>query len=124
MKKLLLTSIAALLLATGTAHATDYPPSLKAGAWVSMCTSKEAAAKVGCAAYAVGLYDGLILWHANSKDPIKICVPEEKPLLTRDQLVNIGLEYVKKHPDSNPRPIAVVLREALEEAFPLPCREM
>ena len=45
MKKLILTSIAALLLATGTAHATDYPPSLKAGAWVSMCTSKEAAAK-------------------------------------------------------------------------------
>src|SRR5262245_41517103 len=119
MKKLLLFGIAALLLTTGAARA-----SLKTDVWVSMCTSKKETAKVLCTAYANGLYDGLILWYANSKDPIKICVPEEKSFLSAKQMVDIGLEYVRRHPDSNSRPIAVVLREALEEAFPQPCREM
>ena len=76
-------------------------------------------------AYALGLFDGLVLWHANSADPIKICLPPEKPLnVYTNQVVDIALEYIRRHPDSGPRPIAVVLREAIEEAFPLPYKEM
>jgi hypothetical protein len=71
----------------------------------------------------LGLYDGLVLWNANSEDPIKVCIPEKKNL-NIGRLVEIGLEYIKKHQDSSPRPIAVVLREAFEEAFPQPCPEM
>ena len=119
MKKTLLTGIAALFLATGTAHAG----SIRTDIWVKACTAKEAAGRTLCMGYALGLYDGLILWYANSKDPIKICVPE-KPFVSGEQLKDIGLGYIRKHPDSNSRPIAVVLREALEEAFPLPCSEM
>jgi len=71
MKKALLTGIAALFLATGTAHAG----SIRTDIWVKACTAKEAAGRTLCMGYALGLYDGLILWYANSKDPIKICVP-------------------------------------------------
>src|SRR5262249_40018700 len=124
MKKLLLTSIATLFLATGAANAA----SLKTNIWVSWCSSKDGTEKkAACIAYALGLFDGLILWYANSADPIKICMPrdEEKPLnVNMKQVVDIGLEYIRRHPDSGPRPIAVVLREAIEEAFPLPCKEM
>ena len=110
----------ALFLATGTAHAG----SIRTDIWIKACTAKEAAGRTLCMDYVLGLYDGLILWYANSKDPIKICVPEEKSFVSGEQLMNIGLAYIRKHPDSNSRPIAVVLREAIEEAFPLPCREM
>jgi hypothetical protein len=119
MKKLLLTGIAVLFLATGAARAAG---SLKTDVWVDICTSKDGTAV--CTAYALGLYDGLLLWYANSKDPIKICVPEERSFVSAKQMVDIGSEYVRRHPDSNSRPIAVVLREAIEEAFPQPCKEM
>ena len=122
MKKLLLAGVAMLLLATGAARAAG---SLKTDVWVDMCTSKDGTAKkIACTSYTLGLYDGLILWYANSKDPIKICVPEERSFVSAKQMVDIGLEYVRRHPDSNSRPIAVVLREAIEEAFPQPCRKM
>jgi hypothetical protein len=123
MKKLLLSGIAALFLATGAAQADAPGPSLKTHAWVDFCTSNGAVQKVLCRSYTVGLWDGLILWYANSKDPIKICIPE-KSFVGGQQLIDIGLEYVRRHPDSNSRAIAVVLREAIEEAFPQPCREM
>ena len=125
MRKLLLTGIAALLLATGTAMAQNATPgpSLKADKWAEMCTSQQALGKVACTAYAIGLYDGLILWLTNSKDPIKICIPEHS-FISAKQVIDIGLDYIKKHPDSGPKAIAVVFREAFEEAFPIPCREM
>jgi len=123
MKYVFLTSIAVLFLATGTANAT----SLKTDMWVDWCSSKNGTEKkAACTAYALGLFDGLILWYANSEDPIKICVPPgEKSLnVNMKQVVDIGLEYIRRHPDSNSRPIAVVLRAAIAEAFPLPCKEM
>jgi hypothetical protein len=65
-----LTVVAVLLLATGAVQAAG---SLKTNVWVDMCTSKDGTAKkIACTSYTLGLYDGLILWHANSKDPIKI----------------------------------------------------
>jgi Rap1a immunity proteins len=124
MKKLLLIGTVVLLTATSASAQSSSPgPSLKTDVWVDFCTSKDGMKKIVCTSYAVGLYDGLILWYANSKDPIKICVPEGS-FISATQVIDIGLEYVRRHPDSNPRPIAAVLREAIEEAFPQPCREM
>ena len=124
-RKTVLVSIVALFLVTGTAMAqnTTPGPSLKADKWAEMCTSQQVPGRALCTAYAIGLYDGLILWLANSKDPIKICIPEHS-FVSAKQVVDIGLDYIKKHPDRSPRAVAVVLREALEEAFPIPCREM
>ena len=123
MKKLLLISITALFLATSAGAQNSIPSgSLKTDKWFEFCNSKELTLKALCAAYAHGLYDGLILWHANSEDPIKMCVPESS-FLNPKKMVDIGLDYIKRHGDSGPRPIAVVLREAFEEAFPYPCRQ-
>jgi len=83
MKKLLLSGIAVLFLATGAARAGG---SLKTDVWVDMCTSKDGTAKkIACTSYTLGLYDGLILWYANSKDPIKICVPGKGHLLAQSK---------------------------------------
>jgi hypothetical protein len=115
MKKLLPTSIAALFLATGAAHAASF----KANQWANFCSSKSEKEIGVCAFYALGLLDGLILWKVNSADPISICVPEEpgkKP--TARQIIDVGLAYIRKNPKSNDQAIAVVLREAFEEKWP------
>jgi len=125
MKKALLTGVAALLLATGASMAqrTTPGPSLKADKWVEMCTSQQQLGILACTSYAIGLYDGLILWKTNSEDPIKICIPEHS-FISAKQVIDIGLGYIKRHPDKGTRAIAVVLMEAIEEAFPVPCKEM
>jgi Ssp1 endopeptidase immunity protein Rap1a len=108
-----------------TLHKPAQAGSFKTDVWVNWCTKKDGTPeKIACTFYVLGLYDGLILWHANSEDPIKLCVPEHKNFISAKQLVDIGLEYIRKHQDSYPRPIGVVLREAFEEAFPEPCKEM
>jgi hypothetical protein len=116
MKKLLLTGIAVLFLATGTAQAA----SLKANQWASFCNPKNGKeGYVICGYYALGLIDGLTLWKANSSDPINLCIPQEperRP--TGQEIIDVGLAYIAKHPDSKDRPIAVVLREAFEEKWP------
>lgn len=116
MKKIFLAGVAVLLpLSVGAAHAASF----KANQWANFCTSKSEIHVGMCSLYALGLLDGLILWKVNSTDPISICVPEEpekKP--SAKQIVDIGLAYIQKNPESNDRPIAVVLREAFEEKWP------
>jgi hypothetical protein len=55
----ILAGVAALLLATGAAHAAA---SFKANKWAAFCTSKSEKEVGMCAFYALGLFDGLILW--------------------------------------------------------------
>jgi hypothetical protein len=106
---------AALSLLPGTAHAA----SLQAKQWANFCTSKNEKELGVCAFYALGLLDGLILWKVNSADPINICVPEEpEQRVSAKQIIDVGLAYIRKNPESNYRPIAVVLREAFEEKWP------
>jgi Rap1a immunity proteins len=115
MKKLLLTGIAALFLPAGAAQAASF----KANKWANFCTSKSEKEVAMCAFYALGLLDGLILWKVNSADPINICVPEEpEKRPNAKQIIDVGLAYIQKNPESNYRPIAVVLREAFEEKWP------
>jgi Rap1a immunity proteins len=115
MKKLLLAGVAALLLSTGIAHAASF----KANKWANFCTSKSEREVGMCGFYALGLLDGLILWKVNSADPISICVPEEpEKRPNAKQIIDVGLAYIQKNPESNYRPIAAVLREAFEEKWP------
>jgi hypothetical protein len=124
MKAAIITGIVVLFLATSaTAQNTAPGPSLKAGKWAEMCTSQQQLGILACTSYAIGLYDGLILWKANSEDPIKICIPEHS-FISAKQVIDIGLDYIKRYPDKGTRAIAVVLMEAIEEAFPIPCKEM
>jgi hypothetical protein len=119
MTKLLLTGIAALFLATGTARAGT----LLAKQWVNFCTSKNEKELSMCAFYALGLFDGLVIWKVNSSDPINLCVPEEpERRVSAKQIMDVGLAYIQKNSENNDRPIAVVLREAFEEKWP--CVEM
>jgi Rap1a immunity proteins len=114
MKRIFLAGVAALLSA-GAAHAATF----KASNWVNFCTSKSEKEVGACAFYALGLLDGLILWKANSADPISICVPEEpEKRPNAKQIIDVGLAYIQKNPESNDQPIAVVLRKAFEEKRP------
>src|SRR5215472_1419278 len=45
-------------------------------------------------------------------------------IISEKQMVTVTLQYIGKHPESNSRPVAVVLREAFEEAWPWPCSDM
>src|SRR5262249_9540884 len=45
-------------------------------------------------------------------------------IISAKQMVTVGLQYIGKHPESNSRPVAVVLPEAFEEAWPWPCSDM
>jgi hypothetical protein len=115
MKKTLLFAIAALFVATVAAHAASF----KANQWANFCTSKNDKDVGMCAFYALGLLDGLILWKANSADPISICVPEEPDKRPNPrQIIGVGLAYIQKNPNSNHQAIAVVLRQAFAEKWP------
>jgi len=122
MKKLLLSGIAVLFLATGAARAGG---SLKTDVWVDMCTSKDGTAKKNCVhvlyAWLIRRFNPLA---REFQGPDQNLCARERSFVSAKQMVDIGLEYVRRHPDSNSRPIAVVLREAIEEAFPQPCKEM
>jgi hypothetical protein len=96
MKRIFLAGVAALLLSAGAAHAAA---SFKANKWANFCTSKSEKEVGMCAFYALGLFDGLILWKVNSADPISICVPEEpEERPNAKQIIDVGLAYIQKNP--------------------------
>ena len=99
--------------------------SLKTDVWVDMCTSKDGTAKKNCVhvlyAWLIRRFNPLV---REFQGPDQNLCARERSFVSAKQMVDIGLEYVRRHPDSNSRPIAVVLREAIEEAFPQPCKEM
>ena len=117
MKRIFLVGVAALPLLIGAAQAQ--PRSVMADEWASFCTSKSEKKLGMCGLYAVGLLDGLMLWKANSADPISICMPEEpEKRPNANQIIDVGLAYIQKNPESKYQPIAVVLRQAFEEKWP------
>jgi hypothetical protein len=117
MKKALLAGVAALLVLS--ASAASAAGTLLAKQWVNFCTSKNERELGMCAFYALGLFDGLVIWKVNSSDPINLCVPQEpERRVSAKQILDVGLAYIQKDPENNNRPIAVVLREAYEEKWP------
>jgi len=76
MKKLLLTGIAALLLATGTAHAENYRPGYPSTAWVKECLTPEQIKGDNihtCRAYIHGLINALAIWQVLSPETAQVC---------------------------------------------------
>jgi hypothetical protein len=115
MTRIICIALALLVLVTSAAQAASF----RANQWAISCTSKDERELVMCRFYALGLLDGLILWKANSADPISICVPEEpKERPDTKQIIDVGLAYIQKNPESKYQPIAVVLRQAFEEKWP------
>src|SRR5262245_58356142 len=76
MKKLFLSGIAALLLATGSAQAENYRPSYSSTAWVKECLTPEQVKGDNihtCQAYIHGLINVLAIWQILSPETARVC---------------------------------------------------
>ena len=77
MKKLLLTGIAVLFLATGTASAGNYRPGYPSTAWVKECLTPEQIKGDNihtCRAYIHGLINALAIWQVLSTETAQVCM--------------------------------------------------
>jgi len=118
MKKLLIalatTGIAALLLATGTAHARPSYPSTE---WVKECSTPAKTAGdnvLTCQAYIHGLINALAIWQYISPETAIVCIPANADFgKMRDQILPQARK--EAHPNTS---ASMLITRILSEQFP------
>ena len=114
MRKMLLAGVAALFLATGTAHAGPSYPSTE---WVKECSTPAKTAGdnvLTCQAYIHGLINALAIWQHMSPQSAIVCIPANADFgKMRDQI----LPQARKEARPNTSASMLVTR-ILSEQFP------
>jgi hypothetical protein len=113
MKKTLLTGVAALFLATGTAYAADNDTEIFFKACKARSEDKNL--KI-CEWYIVGVLDGFAVSYASSGFHI-LCAPEH---ITTGQTIELIVAWIINHPQDKQYMGAIVIARALKNAFPCP----
>jgi Rap1a immunity proteins len=110
----LITSVAVLFLATGTAHARPSYPSTE---WVKECSTP--AKTVGdnvltCQAYIHGLINALAIWQYMSPETAVVCIPADVDFgKMRDQILPQARK--EAHPNTS---ASMLITRILSEQFP------
>ena len=116
----LITGIAALFLATGTASAGNYRPGYPSTAWVKECLTPEQIKGDNihtCRAYIHGLINALAIWQVLSPETAQVCFSGDADFgKMRDQI----LPQVRKEARDNIS-ASQLLFQILMEQFP--CRK-
>jgi hypothetical protein len=105
----------ALALVAVPAHAG---PTSSAGEFSEQCQDGGLGASGSlrwCVGYARGLADGLDVWRELSPDTALICIDRK---VEADTLLEVGLRFVKAHPEYHTAPAPHVLAMAFREAWP------
>jgi Rap1a immunity proteins len=111
MKKLFTT--AAILICTAASPAIADPPA-NGNDWVADCGSKSDWRRVSCYMYARGLADGLAAWQIISPETAPACIDGK---VISQQLVDVGLAYIKAHPATRADYAGMLLSFAFIEAW-------
>ena len=81
--------------------------------WLTDCSLKV---RSRCPWYAIGLAEGFILWaQSPSSADAPTCIPEG---VKGVQIVDVGVRYMKAHPEILQQPADILLRDAFKEAWP------
>ena len=108
----------AVTISASTAAAED------GNSWSSKCritieqargTTKEAMWLMNCSGYARGVADTIQLWRGAEGDKAPACIPEKA---TTQQLVDIGLRFIRENPAERHLPASVLLMRAFSVAWP------
>jgi Rap1a immunity proteins len=117
MKKIFLTSVAALFLATGTTPASAFSTKDLARMCIDM-RPKDREVDVTCSAYIRGVVDTFDAWSIiHEKHGLKklFCLPEE---ITNRIVVEIVIQRLRTHPEDYEYVPVVAITRALNGAFP------
>jgi hypothetical protein len=112
---------AALVIATACAiPLTAFAGSAADGNdWLSRCDGATVAADTVqatyCFSYARGLADGLSIWAIVSPTTAPACIPTETQ---GQQLLDVGMAFLKQHPDMQHLAAGIVLTYSFVEAWP------
>jgi len=121
MAKLLIALIGALL-AVGSAQAqqasTSIPkPDVSTEAMVALCKNKaDQLGQTFCFGFGEGVYQAALLGNAQQKP--MICIPENGPGSTRDQVLAEFLAWVGMNPQLNKDPAASTVMKFLTVRYP------
>jgi Rap1a immunity proteins len=83
---------------------------------LAKCSSHDAGLELSCSTYFLGLLDGHALWKVSSDAPVA-CIPQQ---VSVGQVLDVGVRYLKAHPEIRHRSAAFLLRDAFKEAWPCP----
>jgi Rap1a immunity proteins len=111
MKKLL--AAAAIMMCTAASPAIA-GPAATGNDWVTDCGSKSDWRRTSCYMYARGLADGLAVWQIISPETATACIDEK---VISQQLVDVGLAYIKAHPATRADYAGTLLSFAFIEAW-------
>jgi hypothetical protein len=109
---------AAILVAVTCAFSV---PALAANGsdWLERCqdatTTGDAAKAAYCFSYARGLADGLEIWAVISPETAPVCIPTQ---VQGQELVDVGMRYLKSHPDTQTLAAGVPLVQSFAETWP------
>jgi hypothetical protein len=87
--------------------------------WLSRCedgaTTGDAAKASYCFSYARGLADGLSIWAVISPETAPVCIPTQ---VQGQELVDVGMRYLKDHPEMQTLAAGVPLVRSFAETWP------
>jgi Rap1a immunity proteins len=83
---------------------------------LAKCSSHDTGLELSCSIYFLGLLDGHALWKSSSDAPVA-CLPQQ---VSVGQTLDVGVRYLKAHPEIRHRPAALLLRDAFKQAWPCP----
>jgi hypothetical protein len=87
--------------------------------WLSRCqdatATGDAAKAAYCFSYARGLADGLEIWAVISPETAPVCIPTQ---VQGQELVDVGMRYLKSHPDIQALAAGVPLVQSFAETWP------
>jgi len=116
VKSLFVGVAVAATFTTAPAHAVVQ----SGNSWLQLCTSKQAPSQDRCLAYTRGLADGLttasgIMDVQGAKNSWLVCMPKG---VTTQQLVDVGVKYMRDNPAERHEWAAPLLTIAFSEAWP------
>src|SRR5215813_10393431 len=105
--------LAAVLLALTTAAHAEEALVMDGHKFAEVCSRKETL--LICAGYTRGVSDTLAVWLALRPNSARACIPSAVQL---DQLVDVGLDYIKRFPAERHLSAARLLTVAFVDAWP------
>lgn len=87
---------------------------LTASEWIAQCNDQLLTYRALCHQYALGVADGLRMWHDLRRSTALICIPDRT---TAEQLVSVGQRYFQDNPRHREQPAGAFLTLAFQDTW-------
>ena len=111
MNRAVVSAVAGLIAAIQTAHANVYE---NGNGWLNACLSKDKLQQLQCSNYTLGVAHGLMVWQ-ELDGTAQVCIDPRLDVL---QLIDVGVRFMRLHPQDRHRGTPYLLLLAFQEAWP------